>query len=205
MGCLAFGMSGAEHRDGQDAHDTPGGCRCDQARCPLAVKGTCHGGTVIDRGLVIGGVTTGGTGRPSLDGDDHKGHVLRVKRAARVTIRDLTVQGGVVTSRTTSPGQSIQGRGAGVLDRGTLRLVDVVVRRNHAWEGAGICNAGVLRFRGMSRVREDSALPMTSAWTAGPPPLESQGCTTQASPPWVMRAASETTSGAECRTAALSH
>jgi hypothetical protein len=135
----------------------------------LIVRGTCVGTTVIDKRLAIKGVWTDGSGRPILDGDG-KDHVFRIKPAGRVTIRGLVVQGGradrVNKQRVYHPG-----RGAGILNRGTLGLWSVVVRRNAAWEGAGVYNAGVLRPRGASRVTENVAYPYTTIWTRGTPHL----------------------------------
>jgi hypothetical protein len=57
-----------------------------------------------------------------------------------VTITGLAITGGAVTD------PRGQGFGGGIENRGTLTLVDVVVRRNHAYDGAGIFNAGSLRL-----------------------------------------------------------
>ena len=122
----------------------------------LTVRAPAIGNTVIDRSLAIKGVLAPGSGKPILDGG--KGHVLRIKPAARVTIRGLVIQGGVA-DRVNKQGVNHPGRGAGVLNRGTLRLVGVVVRRNAAWEGAGIYNAGVLRLRGATKVRDNVSYP----------------------------------------------
>lgn len=168
----------------------------------LVMRGTCVGTTVTDKRLAIKGVWTDGSRRPILDGEG-RDHVLRIKPAARVTIRGLVVQGGAA-DRVNKQGVYHPGRGAGVLNRGTLRLFGVLVRRNYAWEGAGIYNAGVLRMRGTSRVTENFANPHTTIWTRGTPHLGVAGLTTPVSPPWAMAAASGTTTGQGCPIAAPS-
>ena len=58
----------------------------------LTVRGTCVGATVIDSRLVIQGISTKRSGRAILDADG-QGRAVRIKPAARVTIRDLTDPG----------------------------------------------------------------------------------------------------------------
>jgi hypothetical protein len=118
----------------------------------LVVKGVCHGGTVIDKDLVIVGVRTDGTRKPVLDADA-KARVLTIKPKVKVSIRDLTVRNGKAT-RTPD--------GGGISNKGRLTLRDVVVRDNDAsgreddgaWigRGGGIYNEGLLHLRGRSEV-----------------------------------------------------
>ena len=63
----------------------------------LTVEGTCHGTTVIDKDLVITGIETGSSGRPTLDGDG-EGTVVRVLRLLTVTIEDLTIEHGAASA-----------------------------------------------------------------------------------------------------------
>jgi hypothetical protein len=94
-----------------------------------------------------------------LDGRG-KGQVLRIKPAARVTMGGLVVQGGSFPTRIVHRGDTyitIPGRGGGILNRGSLRLVGVVVRRNGAGEGGGIYNAGLLRLLGASRITDNAS------------------------------------------------
>ena len=119
----------------------------------LVVKGTCHGGTLIDKDLAIRGDQTLGTGRPVLTGDD-KTRVLTIKPKAKVSIRDLVIQDGRATRIPD---------GGGISNKGRLTLRDVVVRDNDssgrdddgAWigRGGGIYNQGLLHMRGRSEVK----------------------------------------------------
>ena len=107
----------------------------------LSVHGECHGGTLIDRPLVIEGEEVGQGGRPTLDGDDRR-RVVAIKQGVVVTIRGLTIERGRAFRI-----------GGGILNRGTLVLRDVVVRRSRAdGGGGGIYNEGTLRLRGASRI-----------------------------------------------------
>jgi len=108
----------------------------------LIVKGTCHGGTSINKDITIVGKKTKRTGRPVLDGKD-KARVLTIKPKVKVSVRSLVIRNGKAT-RIPS--------GGGISNKGRLRLKDVVVRRNEATRGGGIYNEGVLRIRGRSVV-----------------------------------------------------
>ena len=59
----------------------------------LVVKGTCVGGTFIDKDIAIAGVATRETGKPVLDGVE-RARVIAVKPGVRVSIRDLTIRDG---------------------------------------------------------------------------------------------------------------
>ena len=111
----------------------------------LVVRGTCHGKTVVDKGLLIEGVRSPQPGDPILDGDE-EGVVLTVRSGVTVTITTLTVQGGRGRLRTggaTTPWL----RPAGIENQGRLSLRDVTVRRNI---GLGVLNTGRLRLTGAS-------------------------------------------------------
>jgi len=128
----------------------------------LTVAGTCHGTTVIDKNLLIEGKRTR-SGTPTLDGDgklrpltimgSRPGRV-RVTRAPRVTIRDLTIRDGRASPPIHVPeyGGAV---GGGIWNDGTLKLLDVVVRDNRgAIRGGGIFNAthATLRLNGRTRI-----------------------------------------------------
>jgi hypothetical protein len=110
----------------------------------LVVTGTCHGGTYIDKDIAIVGQQTERGGKAVLDGDG-RDRVLKVRRGVRVAMSDLTLQDGKTADR----------RGAGLVNRGTLRLTRVVVRNNRSkYDGGGIWNIGTLRLTD-SRIREN--------------------------------------------------
>jgi hypothetical protein len=112
----------------------------------LKVVGICHGSTVIEQSILLVGKRTRQSGRSILDGEGKVKHVLRVKEGVRVTIRDLTIEGGKVRNLL----------GAGILNRGSLKMRDVVVRLNKAGNGGGgIYNEGRLVVQGASRIKSN--------------------------------------------------
>ena len=110
-----------------------------QAR--LLVRGTCRGKSVITKPMTIHGVTTKRWGKPVLDGAGRT-RVLVVTRKAKVEVLTLTVRNG-----------EDEGRGGGILNRGSLDLRGVVVRDNYAGsEAGGIWNVGRLSLYGRASV-----------------------------------------------------
>jgi hypothetical protein len=110
----------------------------------LIVKGTCYGGTFIDKDLAIVGKKTKRSGKPVLDGDN-KARVLTIKPTVKVSIRSLVIRKGRA-SRVPD--------GGGISNKGRLTLLDVVVGGNWAASrGGAIFNEGVLRVLGASRVK----------------------------------------------------
>ena len=62
----------------------------------LTVRGTCIGGTVIDRNLVIEGTSTTTLGKATLSGAG-KVRVVETEKGVRVKLRGLVImRGGVV-------------------------------------------------------------------------------------------------------------
>jgi hypothetical protein len=118
----------------------------------LAVRGTCHGGTVIDKDLVIDGIESATSGKPTLSGA-RRDRVIEVEHGVRLKIRDLIITGGKAT------------RGAGILNRGNLVLRDVIVRRCSGltldgWgAGGGVYNHGKLTMNGNSTIRRNFSNP----------------------------------------------
>jgi hypothetical protein len=114
----------------------------------LAVRGTCIGKTVIETKLVIEGVRTATSGKPTLSGAG-KSRVVTISQGVRVRMRSLDIVRGSV-----SKGAS----GGGILNQGTLTLIDVVVRGNRAdSSGGGIYNIGTLALTGFTRIRDNRA------------------------------------------------
>ena len=114
----------------------------------LTVQGTCVGTTDIDVKLVIEGVRTETSGKPTLSGAG-KSRVATITKGVRVRMRSLEIVRGAV-----SKGAS----GGGILNRGTLTLIDVVVRGNRAdSSGGGIYNIGTLTLTGSTRIRDNRA------------------------------------------------
>lgn len=133
----------------------------------LAVRGLCRGSTVIGKRLAIKGVRKGRSGQPSLSGVG-KFRVLTIAPGARVTLRGLVVLRGksVVPARTSARNVQVAGRlngfGGAILNRGSLTLIDVQVRRSTAGRGGrggggGIYNTGTLILRGATRIRGNFA------------------------------------------------
>lgn len=107
----------------------------------LEVEGTCVGGARIEADLTIRGLGEA----PTLDGQDSL-RVLRITRAADVTIHDLDITRGF-----TEEG------GGGILNEGELRVTGGSVRHNYAEsEGGGILNEGSLALSGVE-LRENHA------------------------------------------------
>jgi hypothetical protein len=110
---------------------------------PLTVKGTCHGGTFIDRSLVIQGIRAGRSSKPVLDGEG-KSRVLVIKPGVKVRMRNLTIRNGVA-KHTQSSG--------GISNRGDLTLRGVIVRKNRH---GSLHNEGVLLILGRSSVKDNT-------------------------------------------------
>ena len=127
----------------------------------LVVKGTCLGGTFIDKSLAIRGVKTRRTGKPVLDGGhpnpEGSTRVLTIKPKINVSIRDLVIRNGRATRIP---------NGGGISNKGRLTLRDVVVRDNRAVRGGGIYNDGALRMLGRSVVRNNTGTYVAGASTA---------------------------------------
>jgi hypothetical protein len=133
----------------------------------LTISGVCHGLTIIDKGLMIEGRDHRRRGRPILDGE-HRTRVLRIAPGAHVVIRALVASVSrvevarrlrtttEVDSAAVAPARGYRfrtGAGAGIYNRGSLTLRDVVVRRNCAvYGGGGIFNVGTLRVLGSSLI-----------------------------------------------------
>ncbi len=118
-------------------------------RATLLVRGTCVGQTVVSKRLTITGVETRRTGEPRLSGAG-KVRVLVVKRRAWVKLSDLAVVRGRAR------------RGAGIVNNGTLTLVNVQVRGNRApgpGIGGGIYNRGTLVVNRGSRISRQPRRP----------------------------------------------
>lgn len=105
----------------------------------LRLQGTCPGGVTIGKDITIRGVAPDGN-TPRLDGAGQVLHVVRVRPGVTVTLRSLTIQGGIADGAV-APGDS----GGGILNEGALTLRDVIVRDNVAsHRGGGIRSAGTL-------------------------------------------------------------
>lgn len=127
-------------RDLQDAVDAA------RAGQRLTVRGTCKGSTAIRKDLHLRGVQTETSGTPTLAGAG-PGTVVTVASGAEVTIRSLTIRDGAA-----------EDLGGGVLNRGSLTLLDVVVHDNAAARGGGIANdAGTLTIDGTTSIRANTA------------------------------------------------
>ena len=108
----------------------------------LLLKGTCHERISIREDLFIEGVRTATSGRPTLDGDG-EGIVVKVATGSDVAVSKLTIRGGASSA-------------AGVVNRGGLLLIDVIVSGN---AGGGLYNgsAGHLRLDGRTKVHANTA------------------------------------------------
>jgi hypothetical protein len=112
----------------------------------LTVRGTCVGVTTLRKSLTITGITTATSGKPILDAKLN-GTVVRVRPAASVTLKGLTIRGGA--------GMVL---GGGVLNEGRLVLRDVIVRGNTtSFLGGGVANGGSLTLAGSSSIRGNTA------------------------------------------------
>jgi hypothetical protein len=136
-------MSGSGHGHGRDIQDAQAAVDAAHRGDHFTLRGVCHGGTVIYKGVVIEGAQPGPRGRAILDGDE-RGRVVKVERGVTVTMRDLVVSGGMSTDW------------SGILNRGNLVLRDVVVRKNGvarymAYVG-GVYNVGRLMLVGATRI-----------------------------------------------------
>ena len=130
----------------------------------LAVRGVCHGGTVIDKDLVIEGVETPNAGRAVLDGEGRT-RVLLISDGIRVELRGLIIRHGNARTRESVGRRDCSDRhvscgrsGGGIQNEGRLTLIDVVVSDNAAGRGGGIHNSGTLTLHGRSRITGNSAL-----------------------------------------------
>jgi hypothetical protein len=101
-----------------------------QAGDRLVVEGTCLAAVTISHDLVIVGATDNAT----LTGENRQ--TLEIARGATVRLRRLTITGGR---------DSWFGDGGGILNEGTLTIVDSRIVDNRAWSfGGGIYNGGRL-------------------------------------------------------------
>jgi len=111
----------------------------------LVLRGTCRGTTWISKALTVKGTRTKRSGLPTLAGMDH-GPVITIAPGVPVRLVGITVRGGAA------------GRAAGILNRGRLTLLDVVVRGNKArGTGGGIVNLGRLELFGATSIRGNRA------------------------------------------------
>jgi hypothetical protein len=101
----------------------------------LWVRGTCVGGVVIGKDLVIAG-----RGDHAVVTGLEQYRVFRIRAGATVVMRHLTISHGVGWHDGT------RGGGGGVYNDGTVTLVDVVVSRAQAGEdpGGAITNIGTM-------------------------------------------------------------
>ena len=120
----------------------------------LVVRGTCHGGTFINKSITVAGQQTERTGKPILNGGIEallpgSTRVLTIRPGIKVNIRGLVIRNGKATRIP---------NGGGISNKGRLTLRDVVVRGNAAVRGGGIYNEGALRMLGRSVVRDNTGL-----------------------------------------------
>lgn len=113
----------------------------------LRVQGTCVGTTVVDKSLVIRGVETGTSGRPTLDGDRAL-RVLAIASGATVELKDLIVRRGWVSTPEV---------GGGILNAGTLTLLNVIVVGNRGFFGGGIHTTGDLILNGTTTIHHNES------------------------------------------------
>jgi hypothetical protein len=133
----------------------------------LAVRGTCQGGTVVEKGLVIEGIRTSALGKPTLSGAGTE-RVVRVARGVRVKLLRLVITRGGVVVQEAWPRYDPRipwVRGTGIFNEGKLILRDVVVVKNGLQEACdgrtsigcdyqgwgAVYNAGTLVLNGSSR------------------------------------------------------
>lgn len=126
----------------------------------LTVRGTCKGETVIRKNLTILGTRSKRSGLPRLSGD-RKSRVLRIEKGAHVTMRGLVITQGKVLVRMKGTSRRT-GVGGGILNRGTLVLLDVQVWRNRtgeygAGDGGGVYNKGRLVLKGSTKITRNSS------------------------------------------------
>ena len=154
VGCLTHGLPRAERRLWQDFTALQSAVDAAKKDDRLTVRGTCHGNTVLDKGVVIEGMRT--TTRPLLAGD-HQAVVLTVRKGVTVTVEDLAIEGGRGHVRE-GGSEKPYNWPAGVLNHGNLTLRSVRVKENH---GIGIENTGRLRLKGDTLVRENGSSSVT--------------------------------------------
>jgi peptidoglycan/xylan/chitin deacetylase (PgdA/CDA1 family) len=112
----------------------------------ITVRGTCRGTTTIDKRLDIRGVSNEDSGRPTLNGRG-RGTVVTIDAGVAVTLSDL----GIIRGKAR--------RGGGIVNLGSLTLMDVDVSRNRATMfGGGILNRGELIVGGASTIRGNVAV-----------------------------------------------
>jgi predicted outer membrane repeat protein len=108
----------------------------------LTVRGTCRGRTIIDRSIVIVGVPEADPKRsPTLSGGDDA-RVIVVRKALKVRIEGLRIQG---------PEDACVRGSQGIRNLGNLTLRDVEIRRLHS----AITNGGRLRLVGSASVEDN--------------------------------------------------
>ena len=141
----------------------------------ISIEGVCVGSFLIDEDLTLVGQRDPGGSMPVLNGEGAWERVLRV--AARVTLTNLKVtggltrgvnqgggilvwKGGILTlNRSVIRGNSSKYEGGGIANFGRLTLNrSSSVSRNEARTGGGIANYGTLELNGSSSVRANTAL-----------------------------------------------
>jgi len=129
----------------------------------LTVRGLCRGGAVIGKRLSIKGVHARRSGKPTLSGAGRY-RILTVRPRVSVTLRDLLLVRGKAVPRTRAANviataRTRSGNGGAILNRGSLTLIGVQVRRSTArnGDGGGIFSTGTLTLRGATRVRGNFA------------------------------------------------
>jgi hypothetical protein len=116
----------------------------------LSVRGTREGGVTIRADLRIFGAAAS---RAVLTGmDAHR--VLRVAKGATVTLRHLVLAHGRADGRF---GTGAVRSGGAVLNRGTLTIIQAIVRDSRSDQGGGIANHGGMLTLVGSVVRDDVA------------------------------------------------
>ena len=108
----------------------------------LTVRGTCRGRTIIDRSIVIVGVPEADPKRsPTISGGDDA-RVIVVRKALKVRIEGLRIQG---------PEDACVRGSQGIRNLGNLTLRDVEIRQLHS----AITNGGRLRLVGSASVEDN--------------------------------------------------
>jgi hypothetical protein len=109
----------------------------------LTVRGTCTGATVIDKDMVIKGISTSGEPATLQGGGRGKIRVLRVVAGVTVRVDAVRIRRGD------------HRRGAGIQNLGSLTLHDVFLWRNIDYDGGtAIWNGGTLSLRGDTTIRD---------------------------------------------------
>jgi hypothetical protein len=152
---------------GADYPKLRGAVRAARGGDRLVVQGLCRGGAIIKRDLSFKGVRKGRSGKPTLSGVG-KSRVLTITPGTSVKLRGLLIVRGKALVRARAGGgdtraaRARSGHGGAVLNRGSLTLIDVQVRRSTAGgggsgSGGGIHNTGRLILRGETTVTRNFA------------------------------------------------